>query len=146
MFFFRACLNKIRACPFSKATCTGSVHEQCFLGALQCQTTENIEKVIQTSACVPRCHLYVCVSVTALKHGVCSNATFFVYFRLVQCPPVRRIPEDLDRFLLSFCFTFPFPHIHKSTAKPKLLREFYYLFTFSVRHSQLMIVYFYQPV
>jgi len=30
MFFFRAGLKNIRACPFSKAT------EKCFLGALDC--------------------------------------------------------------------------------------------------------------
>ena len=34
MDFFRACLKKIRACPFSKATGQGHVHEKCFLGAL----------------------------------------------------------------------------------------------------------------
>ena len=37
MDFFRACLKKIRACPFSKATAKGLVHEKCFLGALPCE-------------------------------------------------------------------------------------------------------------
>ena len=34
MDFFRACLKKIRACPFSKATGPELGHEKCFLGAL----------------------------------------------------------------------------------------------------------------
>ena len=46
MDFFRACLKKIRACPFSKATGPGLVHEQCFLGAL---TEGRIE--VQESMC-----------------------------------------------------------------------------------------------
>jgi len=34
MDFFRACLKKIRACSFSKATGPELGHEKCFLGAL----------------------------------------------------------------------------------------------------------------
>jgi len=34
MEFFSGLTEKIRACPFSKATGLGLVHENCFLGAL----------------------------------------------------------------------------------------------------------------
>jgi len=34
MLFFSGLSEKIRACPFSRATCLGLVHEKCFLGAL----------------------------------------------------------------------------------------------------------------
>ena len=47
MDFFQACLKKVRACPFSKATGPGLVHEKCFLGDL-C-SNDNVHTVLQST-------------------------------------------------------------------------------------------------